>query len=183
MSSTELLVFVFQEEASAGVALAELREWAVEGSVEIVEAAILVRDDEGEVNVKETADPEPGKGALAGAAAGALIGLLAGPAGVVVGAAAGAGAGALAAHQIDLGIANEALAEMATELRPGTSAILVLVEHPWTGQVAGRLEQYGARAVRQELKEEIVVQLGIQDSLAPLPPAGELRQEPDARRD
>jgi len=173
MASTELLVFVFQEEASAGVALAELRQWVAEGSVEIGEAAILARDDKGEVRVRETADPEPGKSALVGAAVGALVGLLAGPAGAVVGAAAGAGAGGLAAHQIDLGMPNEELAEMATELRPGTSAIIVLVEHSWTGQVTGRLEQYGARAVRQELREEIAEQLGVQGSLAPLSPTGE----------
>ena len=61
MASTELLVFVFEEEASAGVALAELRQWMQDGVIAIVNAAILTRDRDGRVHVRETADPEPGK--------------------------------------------------------------------------------------------------------------------------
>ena len=163
MASTELLVFAFQEEASASVALAELREWKKDGVIDIVDAAVLVRDEDGGIQVKETADPEPKRGALIGAIAGSLIGLLAGPAGVAVGAAAGAGAGSLAAHKIDLGIPNEQLEAIAEGLQPGTSAIIALIQQASADRVVAKLEQYGAQTVRQELKEEIAAQLASQE--------------------
>lgn len=163
MACTELLVFAFEEEASAAVALAELKEWKKDGIFDIENAAILSRDRNGKIRVKETADPDPGKGALIGGVAGALIGLLAGPAGVAVGAAAGAGAGSLAAHSIDLGIPNDQLEEMANGLQPGTSAIIALIERDCADQVVTKLEQYGAQAIRQALKEEIAAQLANQD--------------------
>jgi uncharacterized membrane protein len=162
MASTELLVFAFQEEASAGVALAELRQWKKDSIIDIVDAAVLARDEPGNIHVKETADPEPGKGALIGAVAGALVGLLAGPAGVVVGAATGAGVGGFAAHKIDLGIPNERLEEIAQELQPGTSAIIALIERTSADQAVARLEQYGAKAVRQTLTQEIAGDLRTQ---------------------
>ena len=164
MTSNELLVFAFEKEDSAAVALAELREWQKDGIVKIVNAAVLSRNRDGEIRVRETADPEPGKSALIGAVAGALIGLLAGPAGVAVGAAAGAGAGSLAAHKIDLGIPNDQLEEIAEKLLPGTSAIIALIEPPWTDMVAARLEQYGAEAARQAIKAEIAAQLASAES-------------------
>jgi uncharacterized membrane protein len=168
MTLTELLVFAFQEEASAGVALAELRQWKKDGIIEIVDAAVLARDKQGNIHVKETADPEPGKGALIGAVAGALVGMLAGPAGVVFGAAAGAGAGGFAAHKIDLGIPNERLEEIAQELQPGTSAIIALIERTSADQAVARLEQYGAKAVRQTLKDEVAKDLRTQTGPAEL---------------
>jgi uncharacterized membrane protein len=162
MASTELFIFAFQEEASAGVALAELQEWKKDGITDIVDAAVLVRDKQGRIHVKESADPEPGKGALIGAFAGALVGLLAGPAGAVVGAATGAGAGGFAAHKIDLGIPNERLEEIAQELQPGTLAIIALIERTSADQAVARLEQYGAKAVRQTVKEESAIDLRTQ---------------------
>jgi uncharacterized membrane protein len=171
VACTELLVFTFQEGASAAVALAELKEWQKDGMIDIVNAAVLSRDEDGKIHVKETADPEPGKGALIGAVVGGLFGLLAGPAGVAVGAAAGAGVGGFAAHSIDLGIPNDQLRELAEALRPGTSAVVALIDRCWADQVVARLEQYGAEAVRQALKEEISAQLAAQEDQDETTPA------------
>jgi hypothetical protein len=47
---------------------------------------------------------------------------------------------------------------------PGTSAIIALIEPPWTDTVAARLKQYGAEAARQAIKDEIAAQLASGES-------------------
>lgn len=100
----ELLVFAYPDETSADESLKKLKKLKKDGLIDIVNAAVIVKDEKGKVHAKETADPGAKQGALFGAVVGGLIGLIGGPAGVVIGAAAGAGTGGVAAKKIDMGI-------------------------------------------------------------------------------
>ena len=86
----QLVVAAFQEEKAADQALKDLKAAQREKLIEIQDAAVIRRDENNKLHIKETADPGGGKGAAAGGAIGAVIGLIGGPPGVVVGAAAGA---------------------------------------------------------------------------------------------
>ena len=77
--------------------------------------AVVRRDDNGRLHVKETGDPKPGKGAFAGGLTGAVLGALAGPAGIVAGGIVGAFAGAGMAAP-DTGIPDERLTEIGRAL-------------------------------------------------------------------
>jgi uncharacterized membrane protein len=155
----ELIVAAFNDEQEAKATLKVLKQLEKEEVIFLVNAAVLTKNDKGNVSIKETQDVKAGKGALFGAVAGGLIGLLGGPAGVVVGAAAGAATGGVAANKIDMGFPDDALKELQETLTPGSSAILALIQHEWVDRVVEELENAGAALFRQTLKEEIASQL------------------------
>ena len=75
---------------------------------------------------------------------------------MMVGVAAGAVTGRAAAGQIDMGFSNKYLIDVEKRLEPGSSALIALVEHEWSGAVAESLTHLGGQLFRQALTEEIV---------------------------
>lgn len=159
-----LVVDAFKDKDQADEALKDLRRLDRQGIFNVLNAAVLERDEAGNTRLRETQDVDATRGALFGAIAGGLIGLLGGPAGVIVGAAAGAAAGGVAAHQIDMGFSNEHLKEVQDSLQPGSSAIIALVEHEWVERVIEELERFEGRLFQHVLKAEITAQLETSES-------------------
>jgi uncharacterized membrane protein len=155
----ELIVAAFNDTAQAGEVLRELKALQKEEIIRLLNAAVMVKDADGQVSIKETEDVSAGKGALAGAIVGGLVGLLGGPVGVVIGAAAGAATGGVAAHKIDMGFPDDTLDELKDTLKPNSSAILALIQHQWVDRVVAELEKTGATLFRQALKDELAAQL------------------------
>ena len=52
-----------------------------------------------------------------------------------------------------------ALKNLQENLKPGSSAIIALVEHEWVGEIVEALDQFGGESFRQALPDEIVAQL------------------------
>ena len=159
----ELIIAAFQDENKADEALKSLKELDKQDVIDVINAAVLVKDQDGKASIKETGDPDAKRGALFGAVVGGLIGLLGGPAGVVVGAAAGAAAGGVAAHKIDLGFDDDYLKEVQESLPPGSSAIFALIEHEWVEKVVEALDAYEADIIQRTIKAEIAAQLSEAD--------------------
>jgi uncharacterized membrane protein len=157
--SIELIIAAFNDEKKADAVLKEMRALDRDGILAVLNAAIMVKTQEGKVSMKETEDVSGKQGAIFGAIAGGILGLLGGPAGVIVGAAAGAATGGLAANQIDMGFSDEALKDIQQGLEPGSSAIIALVEHEWIERILDEFEKYEAKLFRQALKDEITSQL------------------------
>lgn len=155
----ELIVAAFKDEQGADDALKMLNQAKSEKMIGIVDAAVIRRDEHNKLHIKETEDPGAGKGAAVGAAAGAIIGLIAGPAGLVVGGAAGAVVGGLAGKFIDSGIPDARLKELGDALKPGTSAIVAIIEYTYVEQMQKELQQAGADVMTQALKADIAKQL------------------------
>jgi uncharacterized membrane protein len=159
MGSLELIVYAYPDETTANEALKRLKDAKKEGVLEIVNAAVIVKDESGKLHFKETADPGAKEGAVFGAIVGGLIGLVGGPAGVILGAATGAGAGGFAAGKVDMGISEADLKDLGSALNPGTSVIVAVIEDQWSSVLHTEL-QTGAEIVLQAaLKEEIASQL------------------------
>ena len=159
-----LLVYAYNEQDKADQVLKALKELDKTGIIAVLNAAVLVMDKDGKVKLTETEDVDAKRGALFGAIAGGLIGLLGGPAGVIVGAAAGAATGGVAAHRIDMGFSDEYLKEVQESLKPGSSAIIALVEHEWVEKVIQELEEFEGQLFRQALKADIAAQLAASNS-------------------
>lgn len=155
----ELVIAAFSDEEKADAALKSLRELQREDIVQILNAAVLVKNQKGRTRVHETQDVGAGGGAVFGAIVGALVGLLGGPAGAIVGAVAGAATGGVAASQIDMGFAEDALAEFKAAMPPGSSAIIALVYHEWVDRLVEALEDLGAELYRQALAAELAEQI------------------------
>ncbi len=154
----QVVVAAFRDEKQADEALKELKALKQQKLIGIQNAAVIRKDDEGKIHIRETADMGGGKGAVLGGVAGAAIGLLAGPA-LVVPAAVGALVGGLTAKLRDSGFSNRRLQTLGEGLTPGSSAIIAVIEHKWVDEVRKELQEAGADLVTADLKADIASQL------------------------
>jgi uncharacterized membrane protein len=177
----ELVVAAFKEEKAADDTLNILREAQKEKLIGIVDAAVLRRDAHNKLHLKETADVGGGKGALTGGILGAVLGLIAGPGGLIIGAAAGAVTGGVAAKAIDSGIPDDRLREIGESLKPGTSAIIAIIEHRWVAEVERQLAEAGADVLTEALKEGIAASLEDENPPAAKPAEGGAEAAPEAK--
>jgi len=89
---------------------------------------------------------------------GAALGVLTGGATLVL-AAGGAVIGGLDAKLHDTGFDDKRLGTMGKSLKPGTSAIVALIEHKWVGELAQALSEAGADMLTQTISGDIAAQL------------------------
>ena len=110
---------------------------AGDSEIETDGVALVLKDAEGKVEIKETGDHVGRKGAKAGAGAGLVVGLFAPPllAAAAVGAAAGAVAGKFARHRMQAGIGEK----MDDALPPGSAGIIAIYDHDGANAVKGAL--------------------------------------------
>jgi uncharacterized membrane protein len=125
----EVIASIYDKLDGADETLAFLDNLSKSGVLAIKHAAVIVKDEDGNIKVEERGDVSSKQGALFGAISGGLIGLLGGPIGVIVSAAAGAATGGVAASKIDMGFSDDFLKRIQEELQPGKSALIAVVEH------------------------------------------------------
>jgi uncharacterized membrane protein len=155
----DLVAVAFDGPEDAGEAMKLLERGQKQGQLKILNAAVLAKDAAGKVAIKDARDLGPKKGRRLGALTGGLIGLAGGPIGAVVGALAGAGAGGLAGAKIDSGFSDEFLRVLEKHLKPGTSGLLLLVEHEEVQRVADAIGQEKRVLFQQTLTDRLVEEL------------------------
>jgi uncharacterized membrane protein len=153
----QIIVAAFNDEKTANEALKGLKQASRAGIIKIQDAAVLRRDAKNKLHIKETGDMGGGKGAVLGGVAGAVVGLLAGP--VVLVGAAGALIGGLAAKLRDSGFSNQRLNQLGAALKPGSSAIVAVVEHTWVEAVQKELEKQATQVLTEQISADIAAQL------------------------
>lgn len=152
---SKMMVVVFDDEAKAYEATRAMRELHREGSITVYGAAVIARDADGKLTMKDEVDEGP-IGTAVGMLTGGLIGLLAGPQGMVIGAAAGGMMGATA-DLINLGVGTEFLNDVAAQLAPGKVALVGEVSETWVTPVDSRMEALGGmvyRRFRDDVEDE-----------------------------
>ena len=154
----ELVVAAFPDEQGAARALEHLKQAKKEKLIDIRDAAVITCDANNTVRIKETDDMSGRKGAGVGALVGGAIGLLFPPA-MLGTAAAGAVVGALGAKLHDAGFPDDQLKAIGSRLKPGTSALVAVIEHIWVDKVEKELAAQGAQMVRHAIRDDIVRQL------------------------
>ncbi len=153
----QVVVAAFSDEDGAKAAVEQLKAAKVLKHINVLDGAVLRKDDVGKLHIQETTDWGGGKGAAIGGVAGGAIGLLAGPA-LIVPAALGALVGGLAAKLHDSDKDNR-LRTIGEGLQPGSSAIVAVVEHKWVEQARQEMAAAGADMVAEGLKSDIAEQL------------------------
>jgi len=133
--TVELFVAAFDNEAQAGVALKEFRAMDREGSIDLIDAVVVVHGADDKVHFEETADPSGKKLAKRGAIAGGLVGLIFPPS-IIASAVIGGAGGGVWGKIRDKGFKDEDLKAVGESLEPGTSAIIAIAED----RVVERLE-------------------------------------------
>ena len=121
---SNLIVVTFDDPEEAGKVLRTLRSVQKEGYLSLDDSAVVVKDEDGKVHVKNEMD----RGVKIGAVGGGLLGLLLGSvffplAGLVIGALAGG----LVGKSVDLGVDQKFVKEVSEDIQPGTSALFFLV--------------------------------------------------------
>ena len=143
MSSNPVQVFIatFETEDEAGDTLRDLRAMDREGSIQLFDAAVVVRGADGKVRFEETADPSGKKWAKRGAIAGGLVGLIFPPS-IIASAAIGAAGGGVWGKIRDKGFKDSDLRSLGDSLQPGSSAILAVAEDHMIERLQRGIEGY-----------------------------------------
>ena len=133
------------------------------------QVAAISRDLEGKYHVNTThGGASAGGGAVWGSFWGLLFGLLFFV--PFAGLALGAGFGALFGHLGEKGIDKAFQQQVRDYLKPGTSALFMIIEKATPDKAVAALEKYGGTVIRTSLSEEDTKKL--QDALKPPQEAG-----------
>jgi uncharacterized membrane protein len=153
----KMIVTVFDSEKQAYEGERALKEMHDEGSIVLYAMAVIAKEPNGKVAVKQSADQGP-VGTVLGTATGALVGLLGGPVGVAVGAAAGTLGGSLA-DLTNVGVGGDFLDEVSQSLRPGKAAVVAEVEERWVIPLDSRMEDLGGTVFRRSRRDVVDAQI------------------------
>jgi uncharacterized membrane protein len=143
----KMIVAVFDNEKRAYEGVTALKGLHAEGSITVYASAVIAKDADGKVTVKQEADRGP-LGTAVGLLTGSLLGLLGGPVGLGLGAYAGTVGGALY-DLAKLGVSEDFLFEVGQNLRPGKVALVAEASEDWVMPVDTRMEAAGGVVFRR----------------------------------
>jgi uncharacterized membrane protein len=172
---SELIVVGFNDPEEADRVLLRLSKLRKEYLIDIEDAVVVVRDEDGKVHLKQGINLVTA-GATTGFVSGSLWGTLVGflflnpLAGFVLGSAIGVGAGALSGSLSDYGINDDFIKSLAETIPPNSSALFILVRKVQPEKVLAELSGVKGKVLRTSLspEQEKKLQQALQDS-APAP--------------
>jgi uncharacterized membrane protein len=162
-----LVAIAYPDEATAKEVLGVLGRLQTEKNIEIEDAVVVTRNQDGKVKLHQSMKPAAA-GAAGGALWGGLIGLLflAPLLGMAIGAASGGAAGALT----DLGVDDKFMKDLGAQMEPGTAALIVLIHRATPDKVIPEVAPYGGEVIQSSLSNEREAEL--QAALRPSETAG-----------
>jgi uncharacterized membrane protein len=153
-----VITTTFNEDSKAYEALARLKELAADGQIDLHDAGVVQRAQDGTLHVRdESGNEDDGLATLTGGTIGLLIGILAGPLGVLLGGAMGLLAGAIIDAEDDEET-DSVLEHISRSIGKGETAVLADVGE--SGPVAvdavmaaldGRVTRYARIDVEAEI--------------------------------
>lgn len=148
---TDLVVLGFTDKDKAEAVLRLSRELSKQELLDLEDAALAWRTQDGKIHVRQSFSPTA-SGAAGGALWGTLFGLLfLMPA---FGAAVGAATGAVAGKLTDVGINDAFIKEIAGTLKPGRAAVFALVRRSTPDRVREALRPFAPTVLRTSLTKE-----------------------------
>jgi uncharacterized membrane protein len=121
---SNLVVITFEGEETAAEAMANVRTVERAGGLGLTDTAVITKDGAGKVHVKNEWSSGTEKGAVVGGVLGAMMTFFF----PLAGAAVGAGAGAYIGSKIDPGVDGKFVDDVAAGLRPGNSALFLMLK-------------------------------------------------------
>lgn len=149
----ELMVWTYPEKEQADKALDHIHELSEKYAVELLNATVLEKDDEGKMHVHEQKKVPAKRRVALGVALGGLAGLIIGPVALVAGAVAGAVAGKKSAKRVEVGFSEEKLRRLDECLTPGGSALILVVEHRWFHPLEMEMAESGGTLIHERLSD------------------------------
>ncbi|TYQ26174.1 DUF1269 domain-containing protein [Pseudanabaena sp. UWO311] len=148
---SSLIAVGFKDEFTADAVILELRKLQKEHLIDLEDAAIVIRNKDGKVKIKQTQELTA-EGALSGGFWGLLFGFIFfNP---LLGWAVGAIAGGISGALTDLGIDDNFIREVGITIEPSTSAIFVLVRSATPDKVLEDLSRFEGKVLKTSLSNE-----------------------------
>jgi uncharacterized membrane protein len=146
----QLIVIGFDHLDDARNAMKRLRELVREGRVQFEDTAIVERDPDGTAHVKNEISGTTETATAIGAVIGGLVTFVFPLAGIALGAALGA----LVGRSLDRGVSDKFVDEVKTTLRPGRSALFLVVKESNADAVLAALRQFKGDVIQTTLDTE-----------------------------
>jgi uncharacterized membrane protein len=156
-SRGNVVVVSFAEDSKAFEALATLKQLDAQGQVDVVDVAVVTRDDDGRVRVKDEAADDSAVGTASGGLIGVLVGILGGPLGVLIGGATGLLLGSLY-DVVDADDTDSILSQASKSVQVGRTTLLAQLVEPSTEVVDSAMASLTGTVVRRpifEVEDEI----------------------------
>jgi len=148
---SELIVIGYDSPFEAEEVRLKLIKMQQDYLIDLEDAVVAVKNAEGKVKLNQ-AYQLTAAGAISGGFWGALIGLLfLNP---LLGAVVGTGAGAMSGALTDVGINDDFMKELAATLKPGSSALFVLVRKATPDKALDELQGTGGKIIKTSLSHE-----------------------------
>lgn len=137
----DLMVITFDVESDAHDALEAMRALERNGVLHLTDTAIVAKDLDGTLHIKNEWSSGTELGAVAGGILGSLIWFFFPVAGTVAGAAAGAWIGSM----LETGIDGKFVDDVGRSLRPGGSALFLMIRDANLAALRAALEPYAGQ--------------------------------------
>jgi uncharacterized membrane protein len=148
---SDLIVLAFDSETGAEQMRDTLKRLQKQQIVELDDAAVVVRKQDGKVKVKQAVSLV-GQGALGGAFWGMLIGIIFWM--PWLGLAFGALGGAIGGKFTDIGVDDDFIKQVGNTIEPGHSALFLLVRKATQDKLAEELQKFHATVLQTSLSAE-----------------------------
>jgi uncharacterized membrane protein len=141
-SMSNLIAVVFDDETTAFEMRAALLRMQKEYLIDLEDSVVVTRDSKGRIKLDQAVNLTS-VGAIGGGFWGMLIGMIV--LNPILGVAVGATAGAIAGRFRDVGIDDKVARDIGNSLKPGTSALFVLVRRATLDKVLDGLKQFAGK--------------------------------------
>jgi uncharacterized membrane protein len=148
LSPTNVLVVSFEADANAYEAMTKLKELDSQHQVDLRAAAVIVRHQDGQLEVKDEVDDDGIAGTATGGILGLLIGVLFGPFGVLIGGATGLLIGSLF-DMDDEDDTESVLADISRQARPDRTTLLAEADEPSPEVIDAAMAELGGDVLRR----------------------------------
>jgi uncharacterized membrane protein len=151
-SAYNVIAVSFDPDTNAYAALTALKELDAQQRVGLQAATVVVRGEDGEINVKDQVGTDEFAGTAGGGLIGVLVGILGGPLGVLLGGSYGLLVGSL----VDLGEVEQSesvLSQISASVKPGHTALLAEVNEQSPEVVDTAVAELGGTVLRRPVGE------------------------------
>jgi uncharacterized membrane protein len=150
----KLIAVSFNHQDQAAQVLNKLMSLQREYLLDLEDAVVVVRQEDGKVKIRQSVDLTA-EGALRGGLWGSFVGLLlGGPLGMLLAGSTTAALGAIAGSAGDYGIDDEFIRQVGNELKPGSSALFILLRQLVEDKVLDELKGVEGQIIKTSLSKD-----------------------------
>lgn len=147
------LVIVYEDEDTADKALHTLKSVEKQGMISFEDTVVVRKDPDNKVHVENAVDRSTKVGAAGGSLIGLLVGFMfGGPIGMML---LGGLGGALVGKLTDSGVDKKFIKDVSSEIKPGNSALFMVVRSARVDVVLAGLREYPGTILQTSLPADV----------------------------